>query len=239
MEDFLAILDSKGFLTKGIDEIKGEEGLEQFFTQEKKKGVKKSSEERAGEYCSNKCQARIWKEGYDNIQCEHPIIEGCYCKRHANKVKEHGEWWLGLITDERPEEPIHYNGTKHTWKKDKNGNENQCKVCDDGEGTQKVKRKRGRPKGSKNKKKKEEKNTDEYSTDEILALISQKEKEKDELMSENTNTYKIDGFSYFKNEDGTILDTSDFSLIGTLDEENNFTFANSESEEKHKLNIQN
>ena len=97
---------------------------------------KKSSEERAGEYCSNKCQVRIWKEGYDNIQCEHPIIEGCYCKRHANKVKEHGEWWLGLITDERPEEPTHYDGTKHTWKKDKNGNENQCKVCDDGEGKQ-------------------------------------------------------------------------------------------------------
>lgn len=205
---------------------------------EKKQSNKKSSEERAGEYDPNKCQVRIWKEGYDNIQCDRPIVEGsqCYCTRHMNKVNEHGSWWLGHITDPRPENPIHYNGTKHSWKKDNVEKTEETSTSETTE--EKPKKKRGRPKGSKNKKTKEKtkkKDSSELTTEELMALITQKENEQKQE-KEDDNSFVLDGVSYFKNEDGSVIDTNDFSMIGTI-EDGNFNFANKETEEKHKMNL--
>jgi len=64
-----------------------------------------------------KCLCRIWKNGLDNVQCSRNKKEGDFCKAHFNKGA--GEWWLGLVTEARPEEPVGpYGSTKasrHYW----------------------------------------------------------------------------------------------------------------------------
>ena len=231
VNEFLNTLQQEGYIDEEkIRNIFEDEKLKIFFKKEKNK--KKSSIDRAGEYYPNKCQARIWREGYDNIQCEHDKVDGCFCTRHSNKVKEHGKWWLGLITETKPENPIHYNGTKHSWRSEVNVVQDKDTKDSDEE---KPKRKRGRPKGSKNKVKKTEKNksSEELSMNDIMKLISKKEKESN-VDEGDENTYILDGISYFKNEDGSILNMSDFSLIGNVDNDGNFNFLNDNEEEKHK-----
>jgi hypothetical protein len=66
-----------------------------------------------------------------------------------------GIWWLGLITEGRPEEVVHPISGQHKWSKDKFGNDYiiECKEkVEEVVKEEKVKRPRGRPKGSKNKK---------------------------------------------------------------------------------------
>lgn len=231
VNEFLTTLQVEGYIDEeNMKEIFENENLQKYFKKEKNK--KKSSCDRAGEYYPDKCQARIWREGYENIQCEHDKIDGCFCTRHSNKVKEHGKWWLGLITESKPENPIHYNGTKHSWRSEIKVEQVEKSQSSDEE---KIKRKRGRPKGSKNKNKKIEKNTssEELSANDIMKLISEKEKESNEN-EEDENTYILDGISYFKNEDGSVLNMSDFSLIGMVDNDGKFKFLNDNEEEKHK-----
>ena len=60
------------------------------------------------------CQCRLWKNsGYDNIQCSRKKKDGtdfCGGKKHNT------DWWLGLITEPRPEEPIGGKKmTRHYW----------------------------------------------------------------------------------------------------------------------------
>ena len=66
---------------------------------------KKSLEDRSNEGVNHgKCLCRLWKNGLDNIQCSGNKIDGTdFCKRHS----EFGaDWWCGLITEPRPEEPV-------------------------------------------------------------------------------------------------------------------------------------
>ena len=124
----------------GSDEFKkiigemGKELLEEDKKKPKKKKVSKTIEERVGEYSEHKCQARLWKRlpgdmSYDNLQCSGKSHEGgCFCKRHQNQVdKNGGVWWLGKITETRPEEPHGPTGSKnprvHKWNTDSEGNE--------------------------------------------------------------------------------------------------------------------
>jgi hypothetical protein len=235
IRQFLSDIHLKEFIDddtlKNILECKD---LQTYFQETKQSGKKKSSVERSGVYFPDKCQVRIWKEGFDNIQCDMDKTDGCFCKRHANKVNEHGTWWLGLITDERPEHPIHYNGTKHSWKKDTQEITESETIGE----KEKPKKKRGRPPGSKNKTKKTKQTiNDNLNKEELIALISLKEKEKEKEKEKlNGNEYILDGITYFKNDDGGILDTSDFSFIGRL-EEVTFSFMNKVAEEKHNLKI--
>ena len=109
-------------------------------------------------YEGEKCLARLWDKGkYGKTQCSNVKKENsCYCIKHYNaSLRMNNKWWLGLITDERPESPIHPISGKHNWSKDKFGN--NYVVEDKVEEPplvkkEKVKRPRGRPKGSKNKK---------------------------------------------------------------------------------------
>ena len=91
-------------------------------------------------------------------QCSNVKKENsCYCIKHYNaSLRMNNKWWLGLITDERPESPIHPISGKHNWSKDKDGNDyikelKKEEKKEGGEGKIKIKRPRGRPKGSKNK----------------------------------------------------------------------------------------
>ena len=104
-----------------------------------------------------RCFARVWGDGsLGNDRCERLIKNGCMCKKHFEAAQRmNGLWWLGMINEERPEEPEHPISGKHNWSKDKFGN--NYVVEDKVEEPplvkkEKVKRPRGRPKGSKNKK---------------------------------------------------------------------------------------
>jgi hypothetical protein len=106
-----------------------------------------------------KCLARLWDKGeYGNTRCSKSKINDCLCMKHYNcSLRMGGKWWLGLITEERPENPEHPISGVHKWSKDINGNgyiieENKNEKIEDKKIIQKEKRKRGRPKGSKNKK---------------------------------------------------------------------------------------
>ena len=117
-------------------------------------------EERRGIYEPRNCDVRIWKEkegtrlGYDNIQCSSKKTDGaCFCKRHKNLIDKHGPWWLGLITEPRPEKPIHHldpeeKKRKHNWLNDEV----------------------------------EEDRSDEYSLVELKLLLQMKEKEDEEIV---------------------------------------------------------
>ena len=78
--------------------------------QEKPKKVqspKQSLEDRQSSGVDHsRCLCRIWKDGFDGIQCSSRAVEDGYCKSHAKKISEHGPWWLGKITETRPEEPF-------------------------------------------------------------------------------------------------------------------------------------
>tara|TARA_B100000214_G_C23951296_1_gene620625 strand:+ start:1310 stop:1792 length:483 start_codon:yes stop_codon:yes gene_type:complete len=108
----------------------------------------------------NCCLARLWDKGdYGRTQCKEEITNGCLCLKHHNSLSRmNGKWWLGLITEERPEKPYHPISGFHNWTKDIHGND-YIKVNKAIENPQKdikdtkIKRPRGRPKGSKNKKK--------------------------------------------------------------------------------------
>jgi len=105
----------------------------------------------------HQCLARLWGDGsLGNDRCERLIKGGCMCKKHFEASQRmNGRWWLGMINEERPEEPEHPISGKHKWAKDKFGNdyviEKKVEVDVDIKEV-KVKRPRGRPKGSKNKK---------------------------------------------------------------------------------------
>ena len=72
-----------------------------------------------------KCLARLWGDGsLGNDRCERLIKGGCMCKKHFEASQRmNGSWWLGMITEERPEEPEHPISGKHKWSKDKFGND--------------------------------------------------------------------------------------------------------------------
>ena len=74
---------------------------------------------------NKRCFARLWGDGsLGNDRCSRLIKEGCLCKKHLEASQRmNGRWWLGVINEERPEEPIHPISGKHNWSKDKLGND--------------------------------------------------------------------------------------------------------------------
>ena len=69
----------------------------------------------------SKCQCRIWKNGLDNVQCSRNKKVGDFCNHHIKNGAFDGTWWLGLITEARPEAPFGPPGvktrpkTRHLW----------------------------------------------------------------------------------------------------------------------------
>ena len=82
------------------------------------KAPTKSLEERqACGIIEGKCQCRVWKSGLDNIQCSGKKMDGTdYCSRH---IVFGVNYWLGKVTEPRPEEPFGPNNSKkpsrHHW----------------------------------------------------------------------------------------------------------------------------
>jgi len=106
------------------EELQTDEDLMDLF-KTKKTAVKKrstrgakSSEERVKEdYDSERCDCRVFLNGFGG-QCTHKKVDGCMvCKHHgeggkwSNLVDEDGLWWLGMVTGPRPENPVRPGGS--------------------------------------------------------------------------------------------------------------------------------
>ena len=78
------------------------------------------------------------------------------CQMHLNHEQKEGKWWLGVVTEPRPEELEHPNGRPHAWKITADGEEVVKEKKSPKKSSPKAsgeKKKAGRPKGSKNKNK--------------------------------------------------------------------------------------
>ncbi len=255
----VSLMVEKGYLNEEtMEKVLADED----FQKKRKERKKKTSEERRGHYDPDKCQARIWMEGHDNIQCSWGKLEdGCLCKKHQTCSDKDQGWWLGMIKEKRPEKPIWYHspgdkGVEHFWNTDEEGKEiikKEKKTEGEGDTPPAPKKKRGRPKGSKNKKKVEEKK--ELSVEELLILLEKKKEEGKEVEEgkeedvgkdveegkdedeEEPSKYIVDGVPYeIKGEE--IMDPEDFSPIGVTDGKGGITFEDDDAKEKHLENVE-
>jgi len=117
-----------------IEDLQTDEDLEQLITPPKKvratqpkkprKVAKSSSERTTEEYDENRCDCRVWLNGFGG-QCASKKMDGCtVCKVHQKKIDEDsGAWWLGMITEPRPENPVRPGGSgkAKVWKTSESG----------------------------------------------------------------------------------------------------------------------
>ena len=156
-------------------------------TTRKKKST--NDEGRMGQYNGNLCDARVWEEkprsggvGYDNIQCSFKKVDGCdcLCKKHFNLQGE-GKLWTGLITEPRPEEPVHPTAGPKMWSTDADGNDV-------------VKEKKKKKAQVKKPKKPENKSPEDMDFDELTKFMEDlkisKEEKEDQLVETATPLVK-------------------------------------------------
>ena len=108
-----------------VDDLRRDSTLMPLLSAKKKtkkstKKVAAKKETPKGVYDCCKCDARVWTNGLGG-QCTRKKVEGeLVCTMHGSKMSEaDGEWWLGMVTEPRPEEPIHPSGKPHQWKNDR------------------------------------------------------------------------------------------------------------------------
>ena len=258
-ENIVSLMIEKGYIPKESEKTILED---KDFQKKRKERKKKTSEERQGIYDVDKCQARVWLEGYDNIQCSFSKFEkGCLCKKHQTCSDKSDGWWLGFIKEPRPENLL-WRGVEHFWRVDGDGNElvktEKKTIEEKSESPPENKKKRGRPKGSKNKKKVEEKK--ELTIKETITLLELKikEKEKEQVDKEQVDNepvdkeqveevlvkddsgciYMVDGVPY-EIKEGEIMDPEDYSPMGVSDGKGGIDFEDEDALEKHHENIQN
>ena len=138
-----------------VDDLRRDSTLMPLLSTKKKpkksaKKVTAKQETPKGVYDCCKCDARVWTNGLGG-QCTRKKVEGeLVCTMHGSKISEAGgEWWLGMVTEPRPEEPIHQNGKPHQWKNDGD--------FEDSPEPEKVKEKKNSPKKKKSPEKVEKK----------------------------------------------------------------------------------
>ena len=121
-----------------LEDLQKDEDLQILMSPPKATKAKKSSgrgaktsEERAREgYDPDRCDARVWLNGFGG-QCTHKKDgDDCMCTHHLPSGKwgsglcdEDGNWWLGLVTGSRPENPVRPGGSgkPKAWKMTEDG----------------------------------------------------------------------------------------------------------------------
>jgi len=214
-----------------INGIINHESLQHFFTNKK---LKIPDVKRDGVINHSKCLARIWGNGEcRNIQCSFNKVSGDFCEKHNQKFQQFGFWYLGKVTENAPQCPIHpgngrdkedpkYVGSHEIkWLCDVNGNkiiENPIQmITQKKEINTKNKKKRGRPPGSKNKKK----------------VVEKEEKKKNIDFKDD---YMVDGVPYDL-INGEIWDTNRTGqLLGRINE-GEIIWENNETHQIHKNNL--
>ena len=249
--DLLQKLSEMDLLKESVEDILSKEEISELFKAAKgsKKRTSVSLEDRIGQYNEHQCDARIWKEkprsgglGLDNVQCSSKKADGCgcLCKKHF-KMQEQGNLWTGLITEDRPENPIHPTAGQKQWSTDAEGNE----VVKERKKRSSNKKASGEKKQKASKKKVEK----EWTEEELMALLEQKKKDKfeqeekeeeeatdnlqegagvyetetEDLSEDEEDIYEIitvDGVEYQLNKDDlTVISVDDFSPVGMWNKE--------------------
>tara|TARA_B100001094_G_scaffold105859_1_gene101978 strand:- start:814 stop:1530 length:717 start_codon:yes stop_codon:yes gene_type:complete len=211
-KEFLELMVRKFPDLPPVKELMEDSEIQGFVSSSiKKKRKSPTIEERRGKYDEVKCDARIWKtmkgtkRGYDDIQCSSKKIKGqCMCKKHLALQKE-GKLWLGLITEKRPENPVGPPGSteprEHQWATDEKGN----LIVEEEEEEEEVV------------------SYGNYSTEYLMKLIAEKEKErKDDVSdSENGDDYEVitfEGTEYkMVKEDKVVLSLDNSKIVGKWD----------------------
>jgi hypothetical protein len=248
---FLKALTSKYPDLPSAEDIAVDEDFADFLDPAKSGRKRLTPEERRGIIDESKCGARIWKNagkgmGYDNVQCGCKKIGDHFCKKHQ-KAEDEGGWWLGKITEPRPENPIGPPGSKnpreHIWNTDTEGNEI-------------VKQKKERKSSPNKSKKKSDKSGAELGLEELKALLAAAEKEEevekerarnrlaanssggekpDDQNEDEDEKIVFEGIEYHLNrEDNIVTDPEDAELMGTWNkEEEKIEFEDDDAESKH------
>jgi hypothetical protein len=223
-----------------LEDLQKDEDLQILMSPPKATKAKKSSgrgaktsEERAREgYDPDRCDARVWLNGFGG-QCTHKKDgDDCMCTHHLPSGKwgsglcdEDGNWWLGLVTGSRPENPVRPGGS---------GKPKAWKMTEDGEVVEKpVKEKKPKmtdeEKKEKELEKEEKKKEKELEKEEGGVLSVESEEEMSEIVENNSDTEDMsggeeesdyleiifEGVEYQQHkETGEILDPDDFSEMG-------------------------
>ena len=266
-KDFLTKLVEKDFLTEdAVSEILDDTGLTKYLLngKQKKRSPKKpkvSEEERSNaEYNPEKCPCRIWCPvggfGLPNVQCSRNLPDGkSMCKMHSGKVDEGGNWWLGLVTEEPPAEPVFQPGKKkaHWWteeakdeadEKKKSSKKAAKKKVDSDEGEEEPKKKAKKKvkkvekvdsdeeeEPKKKAKKKVKKKMEKVDSDEEEEEDKVEEKEEDD---DGNTPFIFEGVKYVRTEDGDIVNPDNYDLMGEDDGSGGIDWTDGEMEEKHQ-----
>jgi len=219
------------------EELQTDEDLINLF-KTKKTAVKKrstrgakSSEERVREdYDSERCDCRVFLNGYGG-QCTHKKVDGCMvCKHHgeggkwSNLRDENGMWWLGMVTGPRPENPMRPGGSgkPKVWKTSETG-----EILEKPVKPKKPKMSSEEKEALKEEKKAEREALKEQKKAEREALKEQKKKEKEEEKEKKKVDKVTDEVDKVLNmdlvQDGELdEDTEDLSDVEQQDEEGEY-----------------
>jgi hypothetical protein len=241
-----------------LEDLQKDEDLQLLMSPPKASKAKKSSgrgaktsEERAREgYDPDRCDARVWLNGFGG-QCTHKKDgDDCMCTHHLPSGKwgsglcdEDGNWWLGLVTGSRPENPVRPGGSgkPKAWKMTEDGEvvekpvkEKKPKMTDEEKKEKELekeekKKEKELEKEEKKKEKELEKEEKELEKEEGGVLSVESEEEMSEIVENNSDTEDMsggeeesdyleiifEGVEYQQHkETGEILDPDDFSEMG-------------------------
>ena len=244
-KDFLTKLVEKDFLTEdAVSEILDDTGLTKYLLngKQKKRSPKKpkvSEEERSNaEYNPEKCPCRIWCPvggfGLPNVQCSRNLPDGkSMCKMHSGKVDEGGNWWLGLVTEEPPAEPVFQPGKKkaHWWTEEAKDEADEKKKSSKKAAKKKVDSDEGEEEPKKKAKKKVKKKMEKVDSDEEEEEDKVEEKEEDD---DGNTPFIFEGVKYVRTEDGDIVNPDNYDLMGEDDGSGGIDWTDGEMEEKHQ-----
>ena len=231
-----------------IEDLQTDEELEQLIappkkvnaTQPKKprKVAKSSSERTTEEYDEDRCDCRVWLNGFGG-QCASKKMDGCtVCKTHQKKIDEDsGSWWLGMVTEPRPENPVRPGGSgkAKVWKTSESG-----EILEKPVKPKKPKMSCEEKEALKEQKKAERDALKEQKKAEREALKKQKKKEKDEekekkKMEEGEDS-EIEIKEYVEeveNSNGTITEIHRQELIPKLEKQETLSDDEDEGENEY------
>ena len=196
-------------------------------------------------YDPSLCEARVW--GDMGHQCDHKKASGeCMCKLHLKASKKmKGGWWLGRITEPRPENPVHPKTGKAVWKSELPEKPEET-IIPKKITNVKLSPIKNKPaikkKSSPKKKETSKKNQDEIAKLQALLEKAKKEAEEDEeeeeveekeveeeekeeeeevddFDDEGNKIITFEGVFYKVDSDGDVLNPDDYSVVGTWDED--------------------
>ena len=220
-----------------IEDLQTDEELEQLIappkkvnaTQPKKprKVAKSSSERTTEEYDEDRCDCRVWLNGFGG-QCASKKMDGCtVCKTHQKKIDEDsGSWWLGMVTEPRPENPVRPGGS---------GKAKVWKTSESGEILEKpVKPKKPKMSSEEKEALKEQKKAEREALKEQKKKEKEEEKEKKKMEEGEDSEIEIKEYvEEVENSNGTITEIHRQELIPKVEKQETLSDDEDEGENEY------